>query len=81
MTTLGISMARPVSWLPSSVSIDFSCSRLLLSLESDVSGQTMEEAVEKSGTSRNSGFPGFQENPFIHFLFPEICHFLHVRSV
>jgi len=41
----------------------------------------MEEAVEKSGTSRNSGFPGFQENPFIHFLFPEICNFLHVRSV
>lgn len=74
-------MARSASWLPSSVSIGLYCSGCSL-LESGGSGQTcMNEAVEKSGTSRNSGFPGFQENPFIHFLFPEFCNFLHMRSV
>lgn len=58
-------MARALSRLPGSISTEFCCSRLLLPLEGDGSGQTCwEKAAENSGTSRKSGFLGLEENPY-----------------
>lgn len=47
------------------ISTEFCCSRLLLPLEGDGSGQRhQEKPVENSEASRKSGFPWFEENPF-----------------